>query len=78
LIRRDVGLQLVRQPHRLLAVGRLPNHLEVLLALQTFPRALPHEGVVIGDKDTDLLHLILSLRRLRNCLHLRRGRRPPS
>jgi len=59
-----IGLQLVNQPNRFLAVSGLPNDLKVLLTLQAFAGPFSNKRVVVSNKDADLVHVILFLRRL--------------
>ena len=49
----DVRLQLPRQFHRLGPVGSLAQNLEVLLGFQQAPQAVPEDGVVVGNQDTN-------------------------
>ena len=49
----DVGLQFVRQPHRLGAVGGLADDLHIRVVRQKHAQALAHDLVVVGDQDAD-------------------------
>ena len=48
-----VGPQLEGQPHRLVAVGRLADHGDVVLGVEQGPEPSPHQRLVVGDDDGD-------------------------
>ena len=52
----DVGPQPQRRLHRLGAVLRLADDLEVGLDVEHGPEAAAHERVVVGDEDADRAH----------------------
>ena len=47
------GAQLLDQRQRLLAVGRLADHLDVVLQVEERPQPLAHDRVVVGDQHPD-------------------------
>ena len=47
----NIGRQLGSGPHRRLTVPGLPDHLELSRLLQHHPQAVPHDRVVVGEKD---------------------------
>jgi hypothetical protein len=47
----DVRLELAGELHRLGAVGRLADHVEVVLGVEDHPEAGADEGLVVGDED---------------------------
>src|SRR5262245_17558922 len=48
-----VGSELAGEPGRLPPVARLPDHLQVRLAVQQRRQARPHQGLVVGDQHPD-------------------------
>ena len=52
-IRTTSGTVLAREPHRLVAVGRLADHLDVVLGVEQRAEAGAHERLVVGEQDAD-------------------------
>jgi hypothetical protein len=48
-----VGPDVAGQPDRLVAVGRLADHLQAGLGVQDHPEPGPHQRLVVGDQDPD-------------------------
>ena len=47
----NIGRQLRCGPYRLLTVSGLTDHFELSRLLQHHPQAVPHDRVVVGEKD---------------------------